>query len=46
VSTSTGSEPSEHDIRMRAYQRYLDRGGSHGTDFEDWLQAERELKKV
>jgi hypothetical protein len=40
-----GSEPSEHDIRMRAYQRYLDRGGSHGTDFEDWLQAERELKK-
>ena len=45
VSTSMGSEPSEQDIRMRAYQRYLDRGGSHGTDFEDWLQAERELKK-
>jgi hypothetical protein len=45
MSTSMGSEPSEQDIRMRAYQRYLDRGGSHGTDFEDWLQAERELKK-
>jgi hypothetical protein len=44
-STSIGSEPSEEDIRMRAYQRYLDRGGDHGMDFEDWLQAERELKR-
>ena len=44
-STSMGSEPSEEDIRLRAYQRYLDRGGNHGMDFEDWLQAERELKK-
>jgi Protein of unknown function (DUF2934) len=44
-SSSMGSEPSEEDIRRRAYQRYLDRGGDHGMDFEDWLQAERELKK-
>jgi hypothetical protein len=42
----TSPEPSEEDIRMRAYQRYLDRGGDHGMDFEDWLQAERELKRV
>ena len=40
-----GSGPSEEDIRRRAYQRYVERGGSNGTDFEDWLQAERELKK-
>jgi len=43
-STSMSSEPSEEDIRMRAYHRYLERGGSDGMDFEDWLQAERELK--
>jgi hypothetical protein len=45
ASVSMGSEPSEEDIRRRAYQRYLDRGGNHGLDFEDWLQAERELKR-
>ena len=44
-SISMGSEPSEEDIRMRAYHRYLERGGTHGTDFEDWLEAERELKE-
>ena len=37
--------PSEDDIRHRAYQRYLQRGGGHGMDFEDWLEAERELRK-
>src|SRR4029077_6083494 len=44
-STSMASSPSEDDIRMRAYQRYLERGGGHGMDFEDWLEAERELKR-
>jgi hypothetical protein len=44
-SSSMGSEPSAEDIRMRAYQRYLERGGGHGMDFEDWLEAERELKR-
>lgn len=43
-STSMSSEPSAEDIRMRAYHRYLERGGGHGMDFEDWLEAERELK--
>jgi hypothetical protein len=43
-SQSMASEPSEEDIRMRAYHRYLERGGGHGMDFEDWLEAERELK--
>ena len=45
-SMSMASEPSEEDIRMRAYHRYLERGGGHGTDFEDWLEAERELKAL
>lgn len=38
-------EPNEDDIRLRAYHRYLERGGGHGMDFEDWLEAERELKR-
>ncbi len=41
---SKTSEPSDEEIRHRAYQRYLERGGGHGMDFEDWLAAERELK--
>jgi len=45
-STSMASEPSEHDIRLRAYQRYLERGGGHGQEFEDWVEAERELKSL
>lgn len=39
-----GSNPSEDDIRVRAYHRYLERGGGHGMEFDDWLEAERELK--
>jgi Protein of unknown function (DUF2934) len=38
-------DPSEDDIRHRAYQRYLERGGAHGADFDDWVHAEQELKK-
>ena len=41
---SMSSEPSAEDIRMRAYHRYLERGGGHGMHFEDWLEAERDLK--
>jgi hypothetical protein len=33
----------EERIRRRAYEMYLARGGGHGNDLEDWLQAEREL---
>jgi DUF2934 family protein len=43
-SSSMGSEPSEADVRMRAYQRYLARGSDHGGDFDDWLKAEEELR--
>lgn len=43
-SESMSSEPSEEDIRLRAYHRYLERGGGHGQDYDDWLEAERELK--
>jgi hypothetical protein len=39
-----GHEPTEDDIRRRAYERYLERGGGDGMDFEDWLAAERDLR--
>jgi Protein of unknown function (DUF2934) len=37
--------PSVDDIRRRAYERYLERGGNHGQHFDDWLEAERELTR-
>jgi len=37
-------QPSEDDIRVRAYHRFLERGGGHGQAFDDWLEAERELR--
>jgi hypothetical protein len=42
-SVSIASEPSEQDIRLRAYHRYLERGQQPGMDFEDWVAAERDL---
>jgi hypothetical protein len=35
----------EEEIRDRAYEIYLQRGGQSGHELEDWLQAERELTK-
>ena len=43
ASVSMASELSDDDIRIRAYHRYLERGGGHGMDFEDWLEAKRDL---
>jgi hypothetical protein len=37
--------PTEDDIRLRAYHRYLERGGTPGAAFDDWLEAERELRR-
>lgn len=39
----TAAAPSMHAIAARAYALYCQRGGEHGRDLEDWLQAEREL---
>ena len=38
-------EPTFEEIAEAAYHRYLRRGGDHGADFEDWIEAERELKE-
>ena len=41
----TPYEPTEDEIRHRAYERYLERGGGHGADFEDWVNAEEDLRR-
>jgi len=37
---------NQDEIRRRAYEIYLERGGLSGGAFDDWLQAERELENV
>ena len=41
---SDGSMPSDDEIRERAYHRYLERGGHSGSEFDDWVEAERDLR--
>jgi len=36
-------QPTQEEIAVRAYQIYLKRGGTPGNEFEDWIQAERQL---
>ena len=32
------------EIALRAYELYEERGGEHGRDWDDWLEAEYELR--
>ena len=50
VKSSSGTEPqtaeghsTREEVELRAYQIYIERGGAHGQDVDDWLQAELEL---
>lgn len=38
------SGPSLAEIRQRAFEIHIERGGIHGCDLDDWWQAERELR--
>ncbi|MBM3858577.1 MAG: DUF2934 domain-containing protein [Verrucomicrobia bacterium] len=38
--------PSPDQIRVRAYQIYLERGRKPGHEIDDWLQAEYELRQL
>jgi hypothetical protein len=33
----------ESEIRLRAYELYLERGATEGSEKDDWLTAEREV---
>ena len=35
---------SSDEVAKRAYDLYLSRGGGHGSDFDDWIEAEKQLK--
>jgi hypothetical protein len=39
-------EPTEEQIRERAYEIYLAGGSEDGHDLSDWLTAERQLKEL
>lgn len=39
------SAPTPQQIRERAFEIHIERGGIHGMDFDDWMQAERELQE-
>ena len=45
VSAESHYQPTYDDIAQRAYERYLERGGGDGRDFDDWIEAERELAR-
>jgi hypothetical protein len=37
--------PTPEEIRQRAYEIHIERGGIYGCDMDDLLQAERELRE-
>ena len=46
-NAANGEPFSDRDsIARRAYEIYQSRGGQHGADLDDWLEAERQLKSV
>ena len=42
---SRNNGPSLAEVRERAFEIHIERGGIHGCDLDDWLQAERELRE-
>ena len=42
---STENAPTPEEIRKRAFEIHIERGGIHGCDLDDWLKAERELQE-
>ena len=41
---TTSVDITDAEIARRAFEVYCARGGQHGRDLDDWLQAERELR--
>jgi hypothetical protein len=42
-TTAVSATPTTDEIRLRAYQIYVERGAAHGLDWNDWFVAERQL---
>jgi hypothetical protein len=51
IATKTSAQPKaatpalEERIRIRAYERYLERAGQDGSEMTDWLEAEDEIRQ-
>jgi hypothetical protein len=45
-NAAANREPNHGAISRRAYEIYLEGGGLPGRELDDWLRAERELRKV
>ena len=41
--SSAGTKPNTEAVAKRAYEKFLKRGGQHGSDLQDWYEAEQEL---
>ncbi len=41
--TTDEREQRDEEIRRRAYERYLERGGADNAQLDDWLTAERDV---
>ena len=44
TTADNNTEIPEAEIRERAYEIYVKRGGADGLDENDWVQAEKELR--
>jgi Protein of unknown function (DUF2934) len=42
--TAAGLKIPPEKIAMRAYEKWLKRGCTHGHDMQDWIEAEAELR--
>jgi DUF2934 family protein len=42
-TTAPAATLTHEAIATRAFELFLKRGAGHGSDFDDWLAAEREL---
>lgn len=45
TNIKTNVEISDEDIRKRAHEIFMERGGLPGSPEADWLKAEEELKR-
>jgi len=43
ASDAAAIDHARDTVEQRAYERFLARGGTHGSDVEDWLEAERDV---
>jgi hypothetical protein len=45
IKVTSGVRPTIEEIRQRAHEIFMARGGAPGNELDDWLRAEQELKQ-